>query len=245
MFVACRAESAHSKLKKHLATCQCNFEQAWSKMHSLLELSFTELKASFEQSLTRVKHIFHIREFKILRGIVSTVALDLLHAELIRMKSVGGDEFLCGCVIRKTHGLPCAHELARLGPLTPIPLDLIDNHWSRLHLVERSTKEDVGVFEKMDVLLNDVRKMDTPHQLQFYKKMMEVVQPQTSILGSPKSKVKTKGRESKKSVNTSTKRTPSSFELVESLSSHNLSSQPSVTNAKKEKLQIRKPIQVI
>jgi len=192
-------------------------------MHALLELSFTEIKASFEQNLTRVKHIFHIREFRNLRGVVSTVALDLLHSELLRMKNVGDDQFLCGCVIRKTHGLPCAHELACLGPLTPIPLDIVDNHWSRLHLVERSRKKDVGVVEKIEVLLNDVRNMDTPHQLQFYKKMMEVVQPHTSMVSSPKSKAKTKGREGRKSANKSTKRTPSSFELVENLSSHDLS----------------------
>lgn len=213
-------------------------------MHSLLELSFTELKASFEQSLSRVKHVFHIKEFKNLRGVVSTTALDLLHSELRRVSSVGDDEFLCGCVLRKTHGLPCAHELARLGPSTSIPLHLIDIHWSRLHLVERGGEKNVGVVEKMEILLSDVRKMDTPYQLQIYKKLMEVVQPQTSILGSPKSKVKTKGRESKKSVHSSTKRMPSSFELVESLSSENPSSQVSVTKPKKQKLTIRKPLQV-
>jgi len=74
--------------------------------------------------------------------------------------------------------------------------------------------------------------------------MMEVVQPHTSMLGSPVSKVKTKGRESKKPGASSTKRMSSSFELVNSLSSHDPSSQLGVNKPKKEKLQIRKPLQL-
>lgn len=157
-------------------------------MHSLLELSFTELKASFEQSLTKVKHILHIREFKNLRGFIPIKALDLIHSEIQRIKDVGEDELLCGCVVRRTHGLPCAHELACLGPGTVIPLEMIDVHWTRLHLVEISGKKDVGVVEKMEILLNDVKKMDTPFQMQIYKKMLEVVEPQTSSLDHQKAK---------------------------------------------------------
>lgn len=238
----CRAESAHSKLKKHLASSLCNFEQAWTKMHSLLELSFTELKASFEQSITKVKHIFHIREFRNLRGFVSIKALDLLHSELQRVKDVGDEEMLCGCVLRRTHGLPCAHELAQLGPGTAISLDMIDVHWTRLHLVEISGKKDAGIAEKMEKLINDVKKMDAPYQMQIYKKMLEIVEPRTTSLASPKSKIKTRGRESKKSSNTSTKRMASSFELVDSVYS-----QSSYTSkkARTDKLPIRKPKKVI
>ena len=53
--------------------------------------------------------------------------------------------------------------------------------------------------------------------MQIYKKMLEVVEPQTSSLASPKRKIKTRGRESKKSAKNSTKRMPSSFELVQSV----------------------------
>lgn len=243
-----RAESAHSKLKKHLDSSLCNFEQAWFKMHSLLELSFTELKASFEQSLTKVKHVFHIKEFKNLRGVVSTKALDLIHSEIVRIQAVRDDEALCGCVIRKTHGLPCAHELACLGSNLPIPLAMVDVHWTRLHLIERKDekKNEPGVLEKMELLLNDVRKMDTPYQLQIYKKMLEVVQPQTSNLASPKCKTKTRGRESKRSAQSSTKRMLSSFELVPSLASQSPSMEESVNGKKRriDKLPIRKPIKV-
>lgn len=91
-------------------------------MHSLLELSFTELKVSFEQSLTKVKHVLHVKEFKNLYDVVSTGTLDLLHSELLRMKSIEDDEFLHDCIGHKTHGLPCAHELAHLGLSVSIPL---------------------------------------------------------------------------------------------------------------------------
>lgn len=44
------AESAHAKLKKHLGSSSCNFDSGWMAIHALLELLFTEIKASFEKS---------------------------------------------------------------------------------------------------------------------------------------------------------------------------------------------------
>ncbi|KAH7860252.1 hypothetical protein Vadar_011184 [Vaccinium darrowii] len=41
-----RTESAHSKLKGHLASFQGNFENAWAKMHDLVGLQITRIKKS-------------------------------------------------------------------------------------------------------------------------------------------------------------------------------------------------------
>ncbi|KAH7866784.1 hypothetical protein Vadar_024912 [Vaccinium darrowii] len=58
-----RAESAHKLLKGHLASSQGNFENAWAKMHDLIGLQITGMKASFEKSLTCWQHIFRIPIF--------------------------------------------------------------------------------------------------------------------------------------------------------------------------------------
>ena len=87
-------------------------------MHSLLELSFTELRASFETSLLKIAHVYHKKEFKNQRGVVSLVALELIHSELLQVNSYEiVDDDLCGCVVRKTHGLPCFHTLANLSQM--------------------------------------------------------------------------------------------------------------------------------
>ncbi|XP_028070434.1 uncharacterized protein LOC114272918 [Camellia sinensis] len=56
-------------------------------------------------------------------------------AESKRANDVGIDASVCGCVVRRTHGLPCAHEIVdyiRQGRL--ISLDSINPHWRTLEL---------------------------------------------------------------------------------------------------------------
>ncbi|KAH7853175.1 hypothetical protein Vadar_034298 [Vaccinium darrowii] len=47
-----RVEGAHFKLKKYLLSSQCNFENAWENTHSLFEATVTEVKGSFERTLS-------------------------------------------------------------------------------------------------------------------------------------------------------------------------------------------------
>ncbi|BBH02463.1 Myzus persicae-induced lipase 1 [Prunus dulcis] len=54
-----RAESAHSKLKRQLGTSRCNFETSWAKIHTMLVLQNTAIKASFERSQSFVQHEFN------------------------------------------------------------------------------------------------------------------------------------------------------------------------------------------
>jgi len=45
------------------------------------------------------------------------------------------DAKACKCVLRKTHGLPCAHELAEFARISmPIPLECIDYFWRKLEM---------------------------------------------------------------------------------------------------------------
>lgn len=210
-------------------------------MHSLLELSFIELKASFEVSLLRVSHVYHKKEFKNLRGVVSLTALEIIHLELAKVTSLRYEnERLCHCVLRKTHGLPCAHDLEKLGPNAEIPVSLIHVHWTRLHIIEKGELKELDVRKKMEELLGEVMKLEVPYQMQAYKKMREVVYPQTSTLVSPRSKIKTRGRSQNKRE-TSTKRLPSAFELGEQGASQCSASH---IVAKKEKLAVRRSLHV-
>jgi len=76
-----RAESAHAKLKRYLGASLQNFETSWGKIHALLELQHTEIKASFEKSINMVLHNFKSFQFKFLCGVVSITALNKIVEE--------------------------------------------------------------------------------------------------------------------------------------------------------------------
>jgi len=130
-----RAESAHSKLKIYLGSSLQNFKTSWGKIHTLLYLQHIEIKASVEKNINLVLHNFKSSQFKFLRGVVSIAALNKIVEELKRSNIVDADDITCKYILRKTHGLPCAHELAEYDRVNmPVLLDSIDSHWRKLNM---------------------------------------------------------------------------------------------------------------
>ena len=109
-----RAESAHAKLKRHLGSSQGDFESSWNVINALIELQHTEIKASFERSISVVEHQFNNAMFKELRGMVSRASLNMILMEFKRATQVDIDKGICGCVNRTSYGLPCAQNLDSL-----------------------------------------------------------------------------------------------------------------------------------
>lgn len=127
---------------------------------------------------------------------------------------------LCNCAIRKTHGLPCAHELAEHKRCDrSIPISSVHRHWRRLEIM--TTKEDSEIAEKvhikthLDRLVEWAEVQDEETKRQILVKIDELMNPSSTLLREPAEKTKTKGRPSK--VDTSTCRSPSGFEIVEAL----------------------------
>ena len=73
-----RAESSHASLKRQLGSSQGTFATSWTKVHTLLELQHTEVKASFQKSMIIVQHSFKHGAFKELRGFVSRNILETI-----------------------------------------------------------------------------------------------------------------------------------------------------------------------
>jgi len=76
-------------------------------------LQHTKTKTSFETSTHVVGHVFKVTLYKRLIGMVSRYALNQIAAEFERVHYVGKNPSRCGCVMRTTHGLPCACELSK------------------------------------------------------------------------------------------------------------------------------------
>ncbi|XP_028102684.1 uncharacterized protein LOC114301927 [Camellia sinensis] len=213
-----RAESAHAELKRQLGSCQVSFQASFEKIHSLLELQHTDIKASFEKSLTVVQHQFKPSQFRELRGNVSISALEYLLVESKRANSIGIDVEACGCVLRHTHGLPCAHEIADyIRQDRPIPLATIHSQWRQLQIsiCKKEEETEVTCHAEVELFVNKFNESDRTMRLELLKKLKEIVYPGSTFLVEPEVKPKTRPRDHKK-INVSTCRDPCAFELVQS-----------------------------
>ncbi|XP_026398983.1 PKS-NRPS hybrid synthetase CHGG_01239-like isoform X2 [Papaver somniferum] len=126
--------TSHGNLKSQLAAS--NFSTCWTTMHQMICDELVDIKASFEKSLISIPHEYLLPAFKELRGCVSHKAMALLLLERNRSEDVGFDVGVCGCVLRLSYGLPCAHEIVqyfRNG--TEIPLSEIDSQWKLLSAI--------------------------------------------------------------------------------------------------------------
>ncbi|XP_028097352.1 uncharacterized protein LOC114297170 [Camellia sinensis] len=193
-----RAESAHAKLKRQLGSCQVSFQASFEKIHSLLELQHTDIKASFEKSLTVVQHQFKPSQFRELRGNVSISALEYLLVESKRANSIGIDVEACGCVLRHTHGLPCAHEIADyIRQDRPIPLATIHSQWRQLYIsiCKKEEETEVTCHAEVELFVNKFNENDRTMRLELLKKLKEIVYPRSTFLVEPEKKQPVKGKE--------------------------------------------------
>ena len=79
------------------------------------------------------KHRFQKPHFQNLWSFVSFYALDMIFSEYDRSFETTVFSEQCGCKLRTSHGLPCAHEQALYTCQgIPIPLDAIDVFWKKL-----------------------------------------------------------------------------------------------------------------
>ena len=88
---------------------------------SVITMHHNEIKASFERGIHVVDHTFNVHLYKRLCGFVLRYALNHIVDDVHRMQFVYVDTSHCGCIVRSTHGLLCAYELARYA-LGSIPL---------------------------------------------------------------------------------------------------------------------------
>ncbi|XP_038687544.1 uncharacterized protein LOC119986927 [Tripterygium wilfordii] len=120
------------------------------------------------------------------RVIITDRELGLMKAcaQFERSKDVGQIAYKCGCHLRRSYGLPCAHEqVMYVSKGHTVPLDAIDKFWGKLDLLPCQTLED----DDIDIVLI----------------------PATTSLREPAVKTNTRGRPStKKKVATTTCNNP-------------------------------------
>ena len=193
-----RVEGAHATLKRHAGHCQANFETLFSVIDGMIQIQHTHIKASFEKSLNVIQHGFKDTIYGRLRGYVSQTALMLIASELDRAIVVGTDEMLCGCDIRFTHGLPCAHELAcHVRDGSPIQLQEIHLHWRKLSMTpgESMSRKELNLEDEVGRVVSKFYGYDDDDaRMQIIQRLREISCPSSTSAVAPPTKVRTRGR---------------------------------------------------
>ncbi|KAL5142407.1 Protein FAR1-RELATED SEQUENCE 5 [Glycine soja] len=194
-----RVKSAHWSLKIVLHNSLGDLCSVWDAMNNMITLQHIQIKASFETST-------HVAGHRLL-GMVSWYALNEIATEFECVHYAGNNPSSCGCVMRSTHGLPCACELSRY-VVGSILLDLIHMFWRRLNFSNQGLCEaEVTIKEEIETICKRFKELDAG----------EIAYPDQNSMCPPPLKVNTKGAP-KKSMNRSqrsTKLDPSYWEYVD------------------------------
>ncbi|KAH1188291.1 hypothetical protein GmHk_U059745 [Glycine max] len=167
---------------------------------------------------------------------VSRYALNQITAEFECVHYASKNPSTCGCVMRITHGLPCACELCKY-VVGCIPLDSIHMFWRRLSFSNQGLSEpEVSIKEEMKTISKRFEELDVCGKFTLKSKLWEIAYPDQNSMCPPPAKVNTKGA-LKKPMNRnprSTKCDPSYWEYVDafhSVQNRNSSVRPSASSS--------------
>ncbi|KAL5730924.1 [histone H3]-lysine(4) N-trimethyltransferase [Ranunculus cassubicifolius] len=190
----CRIESAHAKLKRQMSKCSMfDFVGLWKVMHSVINEQITEIRLSFERSLNSMKHDYRILTLKELKGCISREALDLILAERKLVSSKDLDTCSCTCVVRSTHGLPCAHDIAIYDHEScPIPLSSIHPFWKKLSGIPTlRDRGDLDNYPEFQMFVKHYQVSDDLRKKYLLKKLKELADSATPWLVGPLNMIET------------------------------------------------------
>jgi len=127
-------------------------------------------------SLHVITHIFNSSLRKRLVGVVSKYALMHIAEEFNKVKVIGFDKKKCGCVLRHTHGLPCACELARY-VVCVILLNEVNVMWTRLSFSDISSSQsssELSIQQEFDVIAKHFNEVDIEGKVTIKGKLREI-----------------------------------------------------------------------
>jgi len=183
--VVCKVEQAHGNLKRILQTSMGDLCTCWDVINNVFLLQHNEIKASFEISLHVVTYTFNSSLYKCLVGMVSKYALMHITEEFNKVKIIGFDKKNCGCVLKYTHGLPCASKLIRYA-FGVIPLYEVHVMWTRLSFSDLSSSQsssELSVRQEIDNILDHFDKVDIGGKITIKGKLREIAYPNMTSLG--------------------------------------------------------------
>ncbi|CAJ2648356.1 unnamed protein product [Trifolium pratense] len=166
---------------------------------------------------------------------ISRKAMDHIYDEANRVEECGMDSKKCGCVMRRTYGLPCACLIAKkIKNNKPIRLDEIHPQWKKLCFEDEPAPGDVAddydCLAEWKAIQERLKTADVSVKNDIRNQLRLIAYPETTSVKPPLQKAKTKGARKKKSVRVtrSTSRDKSRWEHVDDhiAATHASQSQP-------------------
>ncbi|KAI3848570.1 hypothetical protein MKW92_021703, partial [Papaver armeniacum] len=130
-----RAESEHAALKNFLRCSTGDFLKCWQDMDNQWVTRVINIRASLEKSKTVAVHEYS--QSPVTKRLVYNISHAALELITLEVSSLGKSRFggRCLCILRKTHGLPCACEILNSHKnCSHISLDSIHEHWKHLSM---------------------------------------------------------------------------------------------------------------
>ncbi|KAH1233275.1 Protein FAR1-RELATED SEQUENCE 5 [Glycine max] len=119
-------------------------------------------------------------------------ALNQIASEVDRLRYLGNNLSSCGCVMRSTHGLPCACELSRY-TAGSIPLESVHLFWRRLCFSDQGLCEtEVTIKEEIEIISKRFDELDVAGKVTLKSKLREIAYPDHNSMCPPPSKVNSK-----------------------------------------------------
>ncbi|OUZ99935.1 hypothetical protein BVC80_9069g45 [Macleaya cordata] len=173
----------HSRLKKQLGTSNYDILGMWRIMHPLMNLQFAAIKASFETSMKEIQHRHQINVLKDVRGVISIAAMDIILEEKKRGGNIELDAVACGCALRRTHGLPCAHELVMyVKEGSFIPLSSIHPIWKKLSaLPDEQKRVDLESHPEFHIFIKHFNESCDDRKVYLLERLKELADPETTL----------------------------------------------------------------
>ncbi|XP_028078008.1 uncharacterized protein LOC114279918 [Camellia sinensis] len=204
-------DALHYVTSSWLDPYKSKFVAAWTD-------TFMHFGNSTTNSKIVVQHDFKPTRFKELHGNVSITALEIILAKSKRVSSVGIDITACGCVVRRTHGLPCAHEIANyMRENRPITLTSIYSYWTKLDILSTPhiVSEEWTCSLELELFAKRFEEVDPDVKRFLLQKLRELTKPNCTFFIEPEVKSNPWGRPKLK-IETSTRCESSAFEIVAS-----------------------------
>ena len=132
-----------------------------------------------------VKHVFKVTLYNRLIGTISRYALNHIAAMLERVNYADIDSSRCGCIMRTTHGLPYACELAKYA-VGSIPLDTVHMFWKRLSFSYQGLSEfEVCIIQELEAIFKQFEDIDICGKVTLRSKLRELAYPDLTSMCAP------------------------------------------------------------
>lgn len=163
------------------------FELVRSLLHSVAE-QCQEIGSVHAESSVTLKQQYSSVLDNVARS-VSTIALDFVEKELVKMKHVTPPKYSCGYACNYMQGFPCVHQLYDLTrQKKKLKLDDFHPHWRNLYACLTPTMLGGTFAEKWEKLETGVKAYEVPNVVEVFK-TPRVVKPKVQG-GGPQKKQK-------------------------------------------------------